>query len=76
MFEVVDHGHIWGAYVVRGLDGFTEQVAIFLGPEARARAEAYVRWLNAGTAHQRRRTDPGYKGRTVRGAEPRTDPER
>ncbi len=68
MFEVVDHGHIWGAYVVRGLDGFTEQVAIFLGPEARARAEAYVRWLNAGAAFQRRRTDPGYKGRT--------DPER
>ena len=63
MFETVDHGHILGAYVVRGLDGFAGQIAIFLGPEARARAEAYMRWLNAGAAHQRRRTDPGYKSR-------------
>ena len=62
MFEVVDHGHIWGAFVVRGTGGFTGQVAIFVGPEARERADAYAGWLNAGAAFQRRRGDPGYKG--------------
>ena len=64
MFEVVDHGHIWGAFVVRGTGDFAGQVAIFVGPEARDRAEAYARWLNAGAAFQRRRTDPGFKART------------
>ena len=58
MFEVLDYGQIWGAYVVRGLDGFSSQTAVFLGPEARQRAEAYARWLNAGAAHQRRRAIP------------------
>ena len=64
MFEVVDHADIKGAYVVRGSGGFAEQVAIFMGPEARERAEAYARWLNAGAALQRRRTDRGFKQRT------------
>ena len=68
MFEVVEQGDIAGAYVVRGSGGFAGQVAIFLGPEAQERAEAYARWLNTGVASQRRRTDPGFKGRT--------DPER
>ena len=68
MFVVVDHADVEGAYVVRGTGHFAGQVAIFSGPEARDRAEAYARWLNAGAALQRRRTDPGFKGRT--------DPER
>ena len=68
MFEVVDHGDIVGAYAVRGTGRFTGQIAIFLGPEARERAEAYAQWLNAGAAYQRRRTDPGFTGRA--------DPER
>ena len=42
-------------YVVRGTDQFSAQLAILSGPEARERAEAYTRWLNAGAAHQRRR---------------------
>ena len=62
MFEVVDHADIGGACVVRGTSRFAGQDAIFLGPKARERAEAYVRWLNAGAALQRRRTDPGFKG--------------
>ena len=64
MFEVVDHAETegaYGAYVVRGSGSFAGQVAIFLGPEARERAEAYARWLNAGAALQRRRSDPGFK---------------
>ena len=64
MFEVVDDGRTPGAVVVRGTGGFTGQSATFSGPEARTRAEAYLRWLNAGGAFQRRRTDPGFKGRT------------
>ena len=63
MFEVVDrHGGDEGAFVVRGSGGFAEQSATFTGPDARARAEAYARWMNAGGAYQRRRTDPGFKG--------------
>ena len=63
MFEVVD-GVVGdeGAFVVRGAGGFAGQSATFHGPDARARAEAYARWMNAGGAFQRRRTDPGYKG--------------
>ncbi len=69
MFEVVDrHGGDEGVFVVRGTGGFAGQSATFSGPEARSRAEAYAQWLNAGAAFQRRRTDPGFKGRT--------DPER
>ena len=68
MFVVVDHDDIVGAYAVRGAGRFAGQTAIFLGPEARERAEAYARWLNGGAARQQRRTDPGSKGRT--------DPER
>ena len=64
MFEVVDHTDIEGAYVVRGTGGFAGREAIFLGPEARERAEAYAQWLNAGAVYQRRRSDPGFKGRT------------
>ena len=64
MFEAVERGDVEGAFVVRGTGGFAGQVAIFLGPEARERAEAYARWLNAGVALQRRRSDPGFKGRT------------
>ena len=64
MFEVVDrHGGAEGAFLVRGTGGFAGQSAAFTGPEARSRAEAYARWLNAGAAFQRRRTDPGFKGR-------------
>ncbi len=63
MFEVVDHGDIEGAYVVRGTGEFAGQVATFTGPKARERAEAYARWLNSGAAYQRRRTDPGFVGR-------------
>ena len=73
MFEAVDHGHIWGAYVVRGLDGFAGQVSIFLGPDAGERAEAYARWLNAGDAHQRRRTDQGDERRNVHGNKETTE---
>lgn len=68
MFVVVEHGEIAGAYMVRGTGASAEYVAILLGPEAQLRAEAYAQWLNAGAARQRRRTDPGFKGRT--------DPER
>ena len=64
MFVVVDHGEIEGAYEVRATAGCAGQVAVFPGPEARERAEAYARWLNAGAALQRRRTDPGFKQRT------------
>jgi hypothetical protein len=63
MFEVVDDGSASSAVVVRGTGGFDGQSAAFTGPEARSRAEAYVRWLNAGGAFQRRRTDPGFKAR-------------
>lgn len=63
MFEVVEHGEIEGAYVVRGGGAFAGQVAVFSGPKARERAEAYAQWLNSGAAHQRRRTDPGFVGR-------------
>ena len=51
-----------GAFMVRGSGGFAGQCAAFTGPDARARAEAYARWMNAGGAFQRRRTDPGFKG--------------
>ena len=64
MFDVVEQGDIAGAYVVRASGEFVGQVAIFLGPEAHERAKAYAPWLNAGIALQRRRTDPGFKGRT------------
>lgn len=68
MFEVVDDAGAPGAFVVRGVGGFAGQTATFIGPDARIRAEAYARWLNAGGAFQRRRTDPGFGGRA--------DPER
>ena len=58
MFVVVGHGDIVGAYAVRGTGCFAGHTAIFLGPEARDRAEAYARWLNAGAVRQRRRADP------------------
>ena len=58
MFKVVHDGDIVGAYAVRGTGAFAGQTAIFLGPAARERAEAYARWLNGGAAHQRRRTGP------------------
>lgn len=65
MFEVVERGDAEGAYIVRGTGAFAGQVAVFLGPAARERAEAYARWLNAGVALQRRRTDTGFKGRAT-----------
>lgn len=68
MFEVVVQGQGWGGYVVRGTGRYAGQVAIFVGPEARERAEAYAQWLNGGAALQRRRNDPGFQGRA--------DPER
>ncbi len=61
MFEVLHHWDIKGAYMVRGTGEFCGQIAFFSGPEAREGAEAYVQWLNAGAAYQRRRTDPGFK---------------
>jgi hypothetical protein len=61
MFEMLNHDDITGAYVVRGTGRFSGQLAIFSGPEARERAEAYMQWLNAGAAYQRRRSDPGLK---------------
>lgn len=64
MFKVSEHDEIEGAYVVRGTGGFAGQVAVFTRPKARERAEAYAQWLNSGAAHQRRRTDPGFVGRT------------
>jgi hypothetical protein len=76
MFEVLDRGDLEGAYMVRGTESFAGQIAIFFGPEARERAEAYAQWLNAGAAHQRRRTDPGFKDRTGDGSKGRTNPER
>ncbi len=65
MFEVVDDRRAPGAFVVNGTGGFAGQSATFAGPEARVRAESYARWLNAGGAFQRRRRDPGFKGRTA-----------
>ncbi|GAA0571020.1 hypothetical protein GCM10009416_07020 [Craurococcus roseus] len=62
MFEVVDDGCAPDVLVVRGTGGFAGQSATFAGPDARSRAEAYARWMNAGGAFQRRRTDPGFKG--------------
>ena len=62
MFEVADDERAPGAVVVRGTGGFAGQSATFTGPDARMRAEAYARWMNAGGAFQRRRTDPGFKG--------------
>ncbi len=64
MFEVVELEGTEGAYAVRGRGGFAGQDAVFTGPKARERAEAYARWLNSGAAYQRRRTDPGFIGRT------------
>jgi hypothetical protein len=64
MFKVAEHDEIEGAYVVRGTGGFAGQVAVFTGPKARERAEAYAQWLNSGAALQRRRTDPGFIRRT------------
>ena len=65
MFEVMDDGVVPSAVVVRGSGGFAGQSATFAGPEARSRAEAYARWMNAGAVVQRRRTDPGFKGKTA-----------
>jgi hypothetical protein len=56
-----------GAWAVRGTGASSGQCATFTGPDARVRAEAYARWLNAGRAFQRRRTDPGFKGRAGAG---------
>jgi hypothetical protein len=64
MFEVVRHDEIEDAYVVCGKGGFAGQVAVFTGPKARERAEAYAQWLNSGAAFQRRRTDPVFIGRS------------
>ena len=64
MFEVVELDGTEGAYMVRGAGEFAGQVAVFTGPKARERAEAYARWLNAGAALQRPRTEPGFIGRT------------
>ena len=68
MVEAVDHGDIRGAFVVRGTGRSAGQATIFVGPQARERAEAYAAWLNGGAALQRRRGDPGSEGRA--------DPER
>lgn len=64
MFEVVDDAGAPGAVVVRGTGGFAGQLAVFSGPDAWIRALAYAGWMNAGGAFQRRRTDPGFKGRS------------
>ena len=64
MFEVVELDGSEGAYAVRGRGGFVGQDAVFTGRKTRERAEAYARWLNSGAALQRRRTDPGFIGRT------------
>ena len=64
MFEVADHGGGGDTCEVRGTGGFAGQVAVFSGPDAGIRAEAYARWMSAGAALQRRRTDPGFKART------------
>jgi hypothetical protein len=50
MFSVLEHDEIEGAYVVRGSGSFAGQVAVFTGPMARERAEAYAQWLNSGAA--------------------------
>lgn len=68
MFKAADHGAVVSAYAVPGTGAFAGRTAVLLGPQARARAEAYMCWLNDGAARQRRRTDPGFKGRA--------DPER
>ena len=66
MFEVVELDGAEGTYVVRGEGSFAGQVAVFTGPKARERAEAYAQWLNSGAAYQRRRTDPGFVGHPER----------
>ena len=67
VFAVVDDGNGKAPVVVRGSGSFAGQTASFSGPDARLRAEAYARWMNAGGAHQRRRTDPGFKARPAPG---------
>lgn len=75
IFEVPEHGGIEGAYVVGGTGCFARQVAVFTGPEARERAEAYARRLNSGAARPSlRRTDPGFVGRTDPGRRGRGAP--
>ncbi len=61
IFEVSEEGEEW---VVRGAGGFAGQLAVFSGPDAWIRALAYAEWMNAGAAFQRRRTDPGFMGRS------------
>jgi hypothetical protein len=65
VFEVAADGGAPGAFVVCGSGGFAGQCATSTGPDARLRAEAYARWMNAGGAFQRRRTDPGFEGRAA-----------
>ena len=62
MLEVVDDGGTPDVLVVRGTGGFAGQSATSAGSNARARAEACARRMNAGGAFQRHRTDPGFKG--------------
>ena len=60
VFEVVPHVGRPGEWCVLGRGAFAGQSALFWGPKAEERARAYAQWLNAGAAHQRRKTDPGY----------------
>jgi hypothetical protein len=68
MFEVVEQGPFVGAYEMRGTGRCTGRTAVLLGPEARDRAYAYARWLNAVAGRQRRWGNPSFRGGT--------DPER
>lgn len=66
MFDVVEEEGMAAAVKVRGSGEFEGQWTIFSGPNARARPEAYARWMNAGGSRQRRRTDPGYQSPSAR----------
>ncbi|GAA0587956.1 hypothetical protein GCM10009416_28150 [Craurococcus roseus] len=62
MFQAAVDGDAPGAFAVGESDGFAGQSATFRRPDARARAEAYARWMNEGGAFQRCRAwliDPG-----------------
>ena len=46
MFKVVEREDAAGAFEVRGSGQSVGQVALFVGPRTRVRAEAYAQWLN------------------------------
>ena len=58
MFKVMEREDTAGAVEVRGSGRFVGQVARFIGPGARVRAEAYAQWLNGASARPTRHREP------------------